>query len=430
MKNYAIAPQNTWHLSLVLIFLICLPQDFFAQTDERFKGQPPIALVSTVAKPVQKQWKGEFTFDEGSLRFNNDFDGARLNGVIQTNDSTYTALITSENTPVNMSPWYAFKVSSSKKRTIHLMLTYQKEGKHRYIPKLSTDGVRWKMIDSRQYVVHKEETEKLGLTAQLILDLNTEPLWVSSQELETTGRVHTWAMGLAKEKFITKSVIGRSREGRDMELLTIGKPQSKRMLMVISRQHPPEVTGYLAMQAFIETIGGDSRLAKRFRRKYTTYVVPLMNPDGVDNGHWRHNAGAADLNRDWGQFNHPETRAVRDFMVSREKKTKGTFYFGIDFHSTWDDIYYTLNEQHQGNMPGLVPAWLENIKKDLEGYDPFIRGNDPKEATAVSRDYFFKAHGAESLVFEIGDTTERSFIKEKGKVSAEHLMRMMLERMD
>ena len=197
--------------------------------------------------------------------------------------------------------------------------------------------------------------------------------------------------------------------------------------MAISRQHPPEVTGYLAMKSFVATIAGNSRLAKKFRRKYTTYIVPLMNPDGVDNGHWRHNAGGVDLNRDWAQFNHPETRNVRDFMAERVSKTKGKFYFGIDFHSTWDDIYYTLDPKFKGNMPGLVPKWLDAIKAATPGYDPNIRPSDKIEPTAVSRNYFFKAHGAEALVFEIVDNTDREHIKEKGRISAEKLMELLLE---
>ena len=96
--------------------------------------------------------------------------------------------------------------------------------------------------------------------------------------------------------------------------------------MVFGRQHPPEVTGWLAMKAFVETLNGDSKLAKKFRKKYTTYVVPLMNPDGADLGHWRHNAGGVDLNRDWSQFHHPETQAVRDFL--RKKTVEGAkLYF-------------------------------------------------------------------------------------------------------
>ena len=33
--------------------------------------------------------------------------------------------------------------------------------------------------------------------------------------------------------------------------------------------------------------------------KFRVLAFPLMNPDGVDLGHWRHNAGGIDLNRDW-----------------------------------------------------------------------------------------------------------------------------------
>ena len=154
-----------------------------------------------------------------------------------------------------------------------------------------------------------------------------------------------------------------------------------------------------------------------------------MNPDGVDKGHWRHNAGGVDLNRDWAQFNHPETRAVRDFMAQRVKETNGKFYFGIDFHSTWDDIYYTLDKQFIGNMPGLVPDWLTAIKSEMKGYDPNVRPSDKVEPTAVSRNFFFVAHGEEALVFEIGDETDRGFIKEKGRISAENLMRLMLDRL-
>ena len=116
---------------LAFLFLWTAVSTVTAQT-EKFQGQAPITIIPTEAKPIQKQWKGEYTFDEGELVFSNDFDGARLNGVIKSNDSTYTGLITSENTPVNMSPWYAFTVSSATPRSIYFMLTYQENAKHRY----------------------------------------------------------------------------------------------------------------------------------------------------------------------------------------------------------------------------------------------------------------------------------------------------------
>ncbi len=399
---------------------------------KKYQGQGPTPVVPTVTKPIQKQWKGDYSFDDGTLLFSNNFEGGRLNGIVQTNDSTYTALITSENTPINISPWYAFTVKSSKERTIEVVLTYQATAKHRYYPKLSTDRKTWRSLDSVNYTEYEKGDADFGpgslaVKAKMRLKVGSQPLWVASQELQTSKDVRQWAETLSEKEYVTNGVIGMSREGRELRALTIGKPKKKRMLMVISRQHPPEVTGYLAMKSFIETIAGNSLIAKKFRKKFTTYAVPLMNPDGVDNGHWRHNAGGIDLNRDWEAFEQPETTAVKEFMMERVGETDGDFYFGIDFHSTWDDIYYTLADTFKGNMPGLVPKWLEAVKAELNGYDPNIRPSDKVNPTMVSRNYFFAAHGAEALVFEIGDNTDREFIKEKGRVSAEKLMKLMLE---
>jgi hypothetical protein len=233
---------------------------------------------------------------------------------------------------------------------------------------------------------------------------------------------------ISQKKFVTKNTIGKSREGRNLNLLSIGDTDSKNMIMIISRQHPPEVTGYLTMKSFVETLSSNTKLAKKFRKEFTIYVVPLMNPDGVDNGFWRHNTGGIDLNRDWANFNQPETSAVKDFMEGMVEKTQGKFYFGIDFHSTWDDIYYTVDPELHGNMPNLVSTWLDGLKKRIEGYDPNIKPNGDLVPTTVSRNYFFVKHGAEALVFEVGDNTPRDFLKEKAEKGAEALMEIMLER--
>ena len=60
-------------------------------------------------------------------------------------------------------------------------------------------------------------------------------------------------------------------------------------------------------------------------------VFPLMNPDGVDLGHWRHNAGGIDLNRDWALYRQPETRLVADFIVKEVKTQKSQLVLGLDF---------------------------------------------------------------------------------------------------
>ena len=417
------------HFFVICFLCACL---LSAQT-KKYQGQAPIKIVPTTSLPIQKQWKGNFTFDDSDVVFSNNFEGARLNGVLKENDTTFTALITSENTPINMSPWYAFKVWSKSPKTIHVMLTYQDPVKHRYFPKLSSDEINWKPIDSLNYTEFEKGNADFGvgslpLKVSLRLQIGSKPLWIAGQELQTSKHVKQWMDTIAQYKHVKQHIIGKSKQGRDMMALTIGKEKCKNMIMVISRQHPPEVTGYLAMKSFVETISGDSELAKNFRKKFTVYVVPLMNPDGVDNGHWRHNAGGIDLNRDWSNFNQPETQAVRKFMRERKESTHGKFYFGIDFHSTWDDIYYTVDPKLKGNMSDLVTDWLDALKQEIPNYEPNVKPSGDMVPTAISRNYFFIEYGAESLVFEVGDNTPRLFLKEKGKISANELMKLMLEK--
>ena len=130
----------------------------------------------------------------------------------------------------------------------------------------------------------------------------------------------------------------------------------KEIVVVLSRQHPPEVTGYSAMQYFVNKVLDESALSKKFLERFEMIVIPTVNPDGVDQGHWRHNMAGVDLNRDWELFKQPETKAIRDYMVNTLKKQDAKIYFAIDFHSTWNDVFYTNTDDQRSNAPGFVNA--------------------------------------------------------------------------
>ena len=69
--------------------------------------------------------------------------------------------------------------------------------------------------------------------------------------------------------------------------------------------------GQEAYRAFVSELmtRGDDK-AKAFLGNHRIVLAPMPNPDGVDKGHWRLNDGGLDLNRDWGKFTQPETRAL------------------------------------------------------------------------------------------------------------------------
>ncbi|MGB7070508.1 MAG: M14 family metallopeptidase [Pyrinomonadaceae bacterium] len=398
-----------------------------------FFGQEPARTVDTTTRAVERQVKGVFTFDADGVSFSNEFDGARLNKVERTGDGEFTVTILPENAPINMSPWYAFKVWSKKKKDVRVKLVYPEYARHRYDPQISYNGRKWKHLDKANITEIEKGTGTSGPSSRpksivMRLRVSRKPVWISAQELNNSAHVFEWIAKIARKKKAAVEDIGRSIEGRPLRMLKFGNLNSKKNILVISRQHPPEVTGYFAMQAFVNELLDGSRLSKQFRRDWAIFVVPLMNPDGVDNGQWRHNMGGVDLNRDWTTFNQPAGRQISEFLQKREADTGGKFYFGIDFHSTWNDIYYPMVPELSGNMPGLVQDWLVNIKKAIPGYEPNIQPNARLRPAIISRNYFLASHGMEAIVFEIGDNTPRDFIKKKGKVGAEELMKLMLAR--
>lgn len=395
-----------------------------------YQGQGPTPLVSTKTKPVQKQWKGQWAFQDSTVYFSNEFDGARLNGVAYDSLNHYTAWITAENTPINVSPWYGFQVWSKTPQEILIRLSYQ-NSRSRYYPKISRDGLNFTTIDSTQFTLVNPGEGLFGIKAapefaEIRLNIDDQPTWITAQELYTSSRVKQWIDTLSLNEYVRTEVMGESREGRPMHLLEVNGNSSKKALLIISRQHPPEVTGFLAMKSFMETLAGDSEQAKNFRNHFTIYNFPLMNPDGVDNGHWRHNMGGIDLNRDWSAFNQPETRVVRDFLKS--KSEAGTqFVFGADFHSTWDDIYYPLDTTITGERGQIVFDWIESISKRLPAKQTNVSASTKLFPTMVSRNHFFAEYQMPAIVFELGDNTPRDFLKQKGQVAAEELMRLLME---
>lgn len=420
---------------IIFSLLIFLNLTGFSQTNKpKFEGQASTSTekVDTRNHAIIPQWRGKQSF--GNLTFDNDFDGARLNGITQNNDTLYTAIIAAENYPINPSPWYAFKVTSRSPKTIWVHLTYL-NAKHRYFPKISRDGKTWQVVDSTDCKLIKGPEVKnlsfqenaLSESAYVRIHVDTKTTWIAAQELMTSPIVKNWSKELLKNTFVSSEIIGKSPQNRPFECLRIGQDNSEsKIMIVIGRLHPPEVTGQFALQAFVESLCMDSELARKFRKEYTVYVVPMMNPDGVDHGHWRHNSGGIDLNRDWSDFNQPETQFVRDFLRKKLNGTQRKLYFGIDFHSTWDDIFYTNIPDKPSNMDGLIKRWFSALEQAIPDYKVNARGSKP-DSGVISKAFFNKEFNAEALVYEVGDNTSREFTILKSKTAAEKLMLLSLD---
>lgn len=376
--------------------------------------------VDTSSKEIEVQEKKEYVI--GDVKADNLFDGARLNGFEQINDSTYRATISPENFPINHSAYFGFRISSEEKKSIDLELSYT-EHNHRYIPKLSYDRKTWWPMDTLDF-----DTLKAPNLATLRIDIGPEKLYVCGQELCTSEDVKAWSSALADKAYVTMSVVGKSKQGRDMICLDIcnGPKKDKPAILVIGRQHPPEVSGHIAMEAFVDQLFTENRLSKDFLKTHRVLVYPLMNPDGVDMGHWRHSTGGIDLNRDWSLFNQEETRVVTEHMVKTTKEYNNEVLVGLDFHSTQKDLYYTLTDNRPSSVYPFKDYWLQGIDDHFEHYTPDDRPYDL--STPISKGWFYLQFGAEGITYEVGDETPRDFVRKKGATAANELMKLLILR--
>ncbi len=376
-------------------------------------------VVDTHSRLVQYQNEGVFFPGNNGVGLRNDFLCARMNGVSEINDSTIQVLIEPENFPVNDSPWYAFKIWGATTDSVYIQLRYR-HGKHRYPPKLSRDGVHWKRIADRDLSGVPGDTSAL-----FRVGVSPDTLWVAAQEIMSSEFADRWEEQLVQKPFINQYPLGYSTLGKPLMAMTMAEGEGKNLLVILSRQHPPEITGFMEMLRFVETLAGERKIARRFRKSFEVIVMPVMNPDGVDHGHWRHNAGGVDLNRDWRFFIQPETYALRKFVLHEIQDRHLKIRYGVDFHSTQSDIFYTPAPSTLPSGKGITELWLRAVNKKFPDH-PFSPEPSATEGP-FSKNWFLYELKSEAITYEVGDNTDRQIIKERGEISAIRLMKILLK---
>lgn len=382
-----------------------------------------VAYLSPVAaNDNTREARQTFEFKPSGVVITSDFPGGRLNDCRQVSSMVYEVTIHPENTPINNSAWYAFQLSAEKPQRIRLRFRYQ-NGSHRYWPKISRDGRNWKQLDDAAIRSISADGAEIELQA------GPQRLWIAAQELLSLEESRAWQSRLAEKSFVSKTVLGHSLQGRAIEKLEIGRQSAGNCVFIISRQHPPEISGTIGMRHFVETIAGPSELARRFRRSFVTVVVPVVNPDGVAHGHWRHNAAGVDLNRDWGPFHQRETRALRDELLTIKFDRQRELRLFLDFHSTYRDVFYTQPTSSDGASGRFTTRWLTAIDGRFPDYEVNRDGSHGLDST-TSKNWVHKTFDIPAITYEFGDESDRDRIRRIAYAAAEEMMRLMLEAVE
>lgn len=378
-------------------------------------GPPTSAAVIAVppAGAVALQERREWRFDSDGIRFDNKLPAARLSAVERVGNGVYSVNIAPETYPINPSPWYGFRIHSDAPRAVELQFTYPHQFRHRYVPKLSRDGRTWQEADAQSFGVDAEGN------ARLQLQLEAGELRVFAQPPFLPEDFAAWSERFAAQVDAQPQTFGTSVQGRPLQLFEFGAGVRAPVVLVLGRQHPPENTGTRALLGFVETLAADTPQARAFRERVHVLVVPLLNPDGLVEGHWRGNANGVDINRDWGLFAQPETRALRDALTARDIGP-GRVVFVIDFHSTEHDVFYTVVDDPSRATGGLLQQWIAAMQSRFK-----IRESASVARNGTSQNWAVCRLGAPSVTYEVGDTTPSALLDEVTRHAADILMDLL-----
>jgi len=349
-----------------------------------------------------------------SISFNKEFSGAKLDGCTMNSAVDYSLLIKPENRPINPSPWYAFQVSAKKDTNITISIRFEKAFP-RYLPKMSVDGKTWQNLDF----------SVVGEQLKFEVKASKKPIWIAGQEIITNEFYLKWIADLDSSSSADEFVLGKSTQDRPMHGLIYQQATQQEWLVLIGRQHPPELTGALAMLPFVETVLAKSEIAKQFRQRFNILILPILNPDGVHHGNWRHNVNGIDLNRDWFDLSQVETKQVHD-KIQSIVKAGGKMVFSLDFHSTQQDIFYTVPADYSIAPATFSESLIERIDKST--ISNFVVRPRPgtSPGRGVFKQYFADTYNTHSITYEMGDNTQRNLIKHVAQQTAIEMMQLML----
>ena len=172
---------------------------------------------------------------------------------------------------------------------------------------------------------------------------------------------------------LSKSILTKSRHGRNVELLRIGKPGPQvKAILITGRHHAAETMASYVLEGFMDEAISARPAGKAFRKKYVLYAVPFVDKDGVEEGDQGKNRKPHDHNRDYGDKSiYPEIQAIK--ALDRVKN----FRFALDFHcptlvlNSHQIMYFVGPKEHPRNNFTNVREFANRIKKELPKKAPF-----------------------------------------------------------
>ncbi|MCK5639031.1 MAG: peptidase M14, partial [Flavobacteriaceae bacterium] len=227
---------------------------------------------------------------------------------------------------------------------------------------------------------------------------------------------------LKSEKEFRVKILGKSIEGRNISMISIGK--GKTNILLWSQMHGDESTATMSLFDIFNYL----KTNKEILNNVTLHFIPMLNPDGAEK-FTRRNAIGIDINRDAVRLQSPESKILK---AARDSLNAD---FGFNLHDQ-SKYYNTERTEKPATISFLAPAYnyeksindvRANAMKIIGKMNDVIQQYAPGQVGRYSDDFEPRAFGdniqkwgTSTILIESGgfkNDPEKQFIRKLNYVS-------------
>ena len=190
-------------------------------------------------------------------------------------------------------------------------------------------------------------------------------IWFSYYVPYSRDRVYKLNKKISNRNDVSKIILGKTSLNNKIELLRFGK--GLKHIFIIARQHPGETIGSWMLEGFLKALfySKFTNQTKKLLETFTFHVIPMVNPDGVQLGHWYTQKHGHNCNRQWMKKKCPEIKLIDKYM----KQYEGCLYF--DFHGDegCKKHFFTTCDRTKKKKDGVWDFFRKRMKHYSKNFD-------------------------------------------------------------
>lgn len=202
--------------------------------------------------------------------------------------------------------------------------------------------------------------------------------------------------------------LGSTVEGRDLDMVMVGRPSPTRQpVWIIARQHPGETMAEWFVEGLLKRLlDSADPVARKVREHAVLYIVPNMNPDGAVRGNLRTNAAGRNLNREWQSpdaLSSPEVFLVRGAM----EQTGCQLFLDIHGDESLPYVFFSTAEEVPGFSAEMADQQarfvdcLKGVSPDFQTEQGYVKGRFGEELLSLASKWVARRFTCVSLTLEM-----------------------------